>query len=315
MPAWFIWQWTQQQPGHYPLFEIDMSLAALENLKKIGKQLDRDIYPAVYNGGFVKPCETDNSETKGKVKRHERQRTRRSKTRPQQSATRGQGPPSETSPLICTELQTYYEQALNAVYEAYPKTRVWYQPEGMLLLTQSALLVDLNRTALFLIVIPYTGNLVVKSWGFWGISNIGVEWIGPRHTNFPDGSICAFEPCDGTWNPGNPLVQLLDLYSVWALRHLHLKTFGRWPGHQAIHSPYERMLELRADEHCGCQHSDRLYGECCQNKDSKRNIVADAIHFSLGCHSGFRKPPDQIIKFVLAPTKPLRIAELLQHSY
>lgn len=276
-----------------------MTPAALETLQKIGRQLDSNIYPAVHNGGIVMPCDTVVPQTKGEVNRHERQRWRRSKNRPREGIAGGQGTPCETPSLVVPDLQTQYETELDAVYEAYPKTRVWNQPDGMVLLVESAVLNGLDRTALFLVAIPYAKHSVVKGWGFWGTSIIGVEWIGPRHTNFPDGSICAFEPRDGTWNIGGPLIELLDLYSLWALRHLHMATLSRWPGHQAIHFPYERILELRPDEHCGCQHSDRLYGDCCQKNDLQRNIVADAINFIARCHGGHRNPPAIVTEFVL----------------
>lgn len=242
--------------------------------------------------------------------KYERQRTRRSKTRPRDGTTRRQGPASEASSLICADLQTRYESELNAMYEAYPKTRVWKQQEGMLLLTESALLSGLEQPAIFLVAIPYAKHLFVRGWGFWGVSVVGIEWIGPRHTNFPDGSICAFEPSDGTWKSGDSLTQLLDFYSLWALRHLHMKVFDRWPGYQAVHTPYERILELRPEEHCGCEHSDRLYGECCQKNDKKRNIIADAINFTLKSHGGRRMPPPMVTDFVLNRTNPLNVADL-----
>lgn len=288
-----------------------MSPTAIRTLEVIGKQLDNNIYPAVFNGGFVMPCETGVSTTKGKVTRDERQRKRRPQTGPRDGTTGRQRPTSEAPSLVCTDLQAQYESELIAVYEAYPKTQVWQQPGGMLLLMESALIEDIDRTARFLVAVPYHNLAVVKGWGFWGVSCIGIEWIGPRHTNFPDGSICAFEPSDGTWTLGDPLIQLLDLYSVWALRHLYLKTLGRWPGYQAIHFPFERVFELRPDEHCGCNHSDRLYSECCQKRDLKRNIVADAVDFLLKCYGGHRSPPAIVTDFVLNPHNPPKISKLL----
>lgn len=289
-----------------------MTPAALETLRKIGHQLDSNIYPTIHNGGFVMPCETSVPETKGEEKYYERQRTSRSKTRPRDGATGRQGPTSDAPSLICTDLQTQYESEIDAVYAAYPKTQAWKQSEGMLLLTESALLCGLDRRALFLVAIPYSNKSVVKGWGFWGASIIGIEWIGPRHTNFPDGSICAFEPADGTWKIGDSLIQLLDFYSLWASRHLYMNMFGRWPGYQAVHFRYERILELRSDEYCGCKQSERLYGECCQRNDIKENVVADAIHFILRCNGGHRNPPVIVTDFVLNQTNPPNVADFLR---
>ncbi len=279
-------------------------------LQAVGHQLDKNIFPFVKNGGLVMLNETTVTSNLGKEKQHERERTRRSKSKPWKGSAGGQGPSSQTSPLICTDFQAQCESELDAVNEAYPKTRVWHQPEGLLLLTESALLANHEQPAIFLVVFPYAVKPVVKGWGFWA-GSISVEWIGPRHTNFPDGSICAFEPIDGTWMKGDPIVQLLDLYSLWAFRHLFMKTFGRWPGRQAIHFPYERILELRSDEFCGCEHSDRLYGECCQDRDLKRNRIADAVNFAIKCHGGYRKPPDTVINFVLEQSKLPEINQLI----
>ena len=140
---------------------------------------------------------------------------------------------------------------------------------------------------------------------------MGSTWIGPRHTNFPDGSVCAFEPADKTWVIGDPLVTLLDLYTLWALRHLHLQVFGRWPGHQAVRHPYERILELREDEHCGCDMSDKLYGKCCRDRDLRRDRIADAVNFIILASGGLRKPPNSVVKFVREHIEPPRFGDLL----
>lgn len=289
-----------------------MTPAALKTLQQIGHELDNDIYPAVYDGGFVMPYEADVSETKGEDKHYERQRTSRSKTGPREGATGWQGPAGKTPSLICTDIQAQYESELDAVYKTYPKTQVWKQPAGILLLTESALLLDYEQSALFLVAIPYDKRAIAKGWGFWGISKIAIEWIGPRHTNFPDGSICAFEPRDGTWMIGDPIVQLLDLYTLWALRHLYMKVFGRWPGYQAVRLAYERILELRPDEYCGCDQSHKLYGDCCQQSDIQRNIVADAIDFIRKTDGGHRAPPVIVSSFILNNTTPPNICDLIQ---
>jgi hypothetical protein len=92
------------------------------------------------------------------------------------------------------------------------------QEGGFWMYTESALLPELGRTVSYLTGVS-TDRHFVKSWAFYS-SAVGVFWIGPRHTNFPDGSICAFEPRDGTWCFGDSLVELLDLYTVWAIRHI-----------------------------------------------------------------------------------------------
>lgn len=92
---------------------------------------------------------------------------------------------------------------------------------------------------------------------------------------------------------------------------MYLGKYGRWPGQQAVHFPYERVLELRSDEYCGCRQSDKLYGECCQIKDIKSNQVADAVNFILKCFSGHRKPPEVVINFIHKQLNPPKIVELI----
>jgi hypothetical protein len=179
----------------------------------------------------------------------------------------------------------------------------WQGDDGIWLLIESSLLPGRSPKANFIVGISFSSG-IVRAWGFQGSAAIGFEWIGPRHTNFSDGSICAFEPKDGTWVIGDSLVDLLDLYTVWAVRHLHFKVLGRWPGGQAVCHPYERILELRKDEHCGCANSQKLYGQCCMENDLERNRIFDAIRFTVLMRGGLRKPPRSIVRFLLERAEP-----------
>lgn len=286
-------------------------------LQQIGRQLDDYIFPRVKNGGAVMPSEPAvSSATLGVEKHNARSRQRRSETRPRQGTAGREGPPRgswptrQTAPLVRTGIRTQYEGELDTVLEAYPGTQVWRQEEGLWLLTESSLLPGFQQRALFLTGISFARGSV-RGWGFWCDCLVNPTWIGPRHTNFPDGSICAYEPTDGTWMIGDHIVELLDLYTLWALRHLHLQVLGRWPGRQAVRHPYERILELRADEHCGCGKTDKLYGECCREKDLARNQVADAVNFIVATEGGLRKPPDAVTRFIRKQIEPPQFSDLL----
>lgn len=287
----------------------------LERLKDIGHQLDDDIFPRIVNCGIVTPGETASAtSTWAKEKEHERKGKRRSEARPWTGAAGGErqadrhGKTGTTASLICTDLQTQYEEELNAVNEAYPGTRVSHQPDGLWLVTESILLPGLWQKAVFLTGIPFSKRHIVRSWGFWmGTPLRCPTWIGPRHTNFPDGSICAFEPSDGTWNLGDSLLVLLDIYSLWALRHLHLEVLLRWPGRQVAHWAYERLTELKPTEFCGCG-SNQYYNDCCQAEDLRRNRLLEANTY-LGF--GERTPPDSVTAFIENQNHPPKIQELL----
>src|SRR6185369_15234384 len=140
-------------------------------LKEIGRQLDLDIYPIIKNGGVVVPSTT--AEYKPllgeKETTNERQRQGRPKTGQRTGPTRGQrqadrgGETSSAPSIIGTDLQVTYEGELSSVQDAYPNTRVWHQPEGLWLLSESTLLPGLLPKALFLTGIPFIRTRVVRS--------------------------------------------------------------------------------------------------------------------------------------------------------
>ena len=277
----------------------------------------------VKNGGFVLPSGSAVSlKAQGKEKYHDPERQRRSATKPWEGATGRQGPPSEprapgrsrtscdTSSVLGADDHTVYQEPLISVCEAYPGVRLWNEEKGFWLYSESSLLPGLRRKVTFLTAIS-TANRAVKSWAFWNSNIIGATWIGPRHTNFPEGTICAYEPQDSTWVFGNSLVELLDIYSVWALRHLHYEVFGRWPGPQAVVLPYERMLEFGDDECCGCGSSDLRYGNCCKESDLKRDRIAEAIQFCIFSGWRLRHPPTSILHFMGNLGQLPKISELI----
>jgi hypothetical protein len=261
-----LWNWTA-------------SLAA------VGKCLSGDGHVRVLNGGVVVPSTPIvSSSNLGVEKQDDRKATRRPTTGPRPRAPRWQGTPrrpwtaSTAAPVVSRALQRRYEAELSAFGEFYPGTQLWHRPDGVWLLCRSRVLDGLPVYALFLVGVSYAWP-AVRGWGFWA-HELGTPcWMGPRHTNFFDGSICAYEPTDGTWAFGQPIVQLLDLYSVWALRHLHLDVLGTWPGHHVAHYAIERVLEQRDNEYCGCGATTKLYGDCCKTKDLSNTQVADAVQF------------------------------------
>jgi len=289
-------------------------------LREIGLQLDLDIYPVIKNGGVVVPSiSTEFKPHLGdKEINNERERQGRPETGPWTGSTRWQrqadrGGTSNSAPsVLSTDLQVTYEGELSSVKEAYPSIRIWRQSDGLWLLSESTLLPELQQKALFLTGIPFARTRVVRSWGFWsGVPLKCPVWIGPRHTNFPDGSVCAFDPKDNVWTIGDPLIRLLDLYTLWAFRHLHLQKLGRWPGKQVASIPYERISEFNENEFCGCEQYDKLYRECCRDKDQARNLFTEYNNFLLHTGGGVRKPPDSVINFIHSKNNVPNISDLL----
>lgn len=148
------------------------------------------------------------------------------------------------------------------------------------------------------------GGLVSEKLGLLDTSSrISLDWPTPHQ--FPDGSICGFDPRDRTWWSGNSLVALLDLYSGWALRHLHLEAFGRWPGYQSAHCSFERLTEFTLGEYCGCGNHTKLYQDCCRNKDLARKPLPTFFEFWKFCAGRIhRSPPGLVSAFLQNPESP-----------
>ena len=188
---------------------------------------------------------------------------------------------------------------------AFPSLEVFRDDNGMWLLAESSIISGLTRGATFLVALPFRVGAGARAWGFW-TSIAGSKWIGPRHTNFGDGSICAFSPQDQAWSEGGDLRTLVDLYSVWALRHLHLEVFGRWPGKQYALGDdrrvqaYYRLRECHDDERCGCGSVTSRYADCHKPLDLEWNFVELATVFGRMYPGGFatRRPPSPVVDFM-----------------
>lgn len=281
-------------------------------LREIGAQLDRNCFPIIHNGGVVVPSRPPFVSQKLGTERSDAttfrpiRPTARSWPRPPswQRPSGRSGPSRRAASTACARYQAAYENQLNDVWDSYPDTRVWVQDDGMWLQANSAILEGLGKKATFLVAVPFQPQLRVRSWAFW-TTIIGVSWLGPRHTNWPDGDICAYTSDDGTWGAGGSVVKLLDLNTLWALRQLHFEEFGRWPGYHSAPHPYERITELRGDEFCGCDRSDRLYRDCCQERDLAEDQAQIATDFYCRyMRNGLRSPPEEITQFALRRFNP-----------
>lgn len=273
-------------------------------LEEIGLSLDYDKYPSIHNGGYVRPREAPIDQNKqGKDTKHHELQTRNRKKPTQSRKARRSGASPRSTQVFSSSLQKNYAENLSAVLEAYPDTRVWHREDGIWLLSESAILTGLDKSAMFLIAVPFTPEFPIRAWAWW-TTKVSVQWIGPRHTNYPDGSICAFEPSDQTWNPGDSLVNLLDLYTLWALRHLHLEVFGRWPGRQVLHHAYERIQEAQDNELCGCNNPKGTYANCCKSSDLELNKVTLHDDFFKTRPLTPRRPPAELFRFSRTRNQP-----------
>lgn len=283
-----------------------MRMSSEDDLKAIGAGLDVGVLPTVFNRGVIRP-ETCPVALKpsGQEKANARHQSTRSATRPWERPARGQGTtgqsrsPDSGAPFVQSGLRSRYADGIEECRDAYPGLLAFPQERQMWLFAESDLIEGLVRRAAFAIQLPYTTSRPVRAWGFWTTA-VSKTWIGPRHTNFPDGSICAFEPRDQTWLPGGSVTALLDLYSLWAVRHLCLEKYGKWPGRQSVPIAAERLLELGDEEFCGCEHPLGTFARCCKASDQAKTSGADLLDFAMKT----RMPPDEVVRFAWNPTSP-----------
>jgi hypothetical protein len=301
--------------GGFSDYSAQTLACVAERVLQIGAHLSEDQYPEVQSGGAVQPGRTVTPFLPGRDENNAKRQTAVPSAPSSSTETRAPnspgtaGPTSSTASVEFLDLRSRFDGEVLKLQEAYPRTRVFKQDDGMWLSTESAVVDGLERVATFLVGISYNARSI-RSWGFWRQHAVGVTWIGPRHTNFPDGSICAFAPHDATWVFDDSLVTLLDLYTVWALRHLHLEWFGVWPGLQFIEPTFERLEELHPSECCGCG-SSKQYAECCMPRDATANRLKEIIRSKLSpltMHP--RQPPSTIVSAVLGITLPPPITEI-----
>lgn len=281
-------------------------------LQEVGTALDQHRPLRVQDHGLITVDEQSTAVVATQENGNERQRARGPAARSRKRAARGEGAAGRSwapgaPPRVGGDvLRVAYEGQVIRLAEAYPTLQTFSDDDGMWLLAKSSIIEGLQRKATFLVALPFRSGPGPRAWGFWSCDEESSPWIGPRHTNFRDGSICAFSPNDGAWFEGGDLRTLLDLYSVWALRHLYLEICGRWPGKQygivgadPRAEAYYRQRECQDDELCGCGSETRRYADCCKASDLQCDFIQSASLF-LQHTGGFdtRIPPPAVVSFV-----------------
>lgn len=239
----------------------------------------------------------------------QRQGTRRPTT---ESRERRQGPSSaahHTGPVFD---RLRYRGQVHGLNEAYPGTRAWCQTDGLWLAIPAHPIGEEGPRATHFVAIPKHRKARIVSWAFWGTGS-QAEWIGHRHTNYPDGSVCAFPAQGGFWRDGDPLIDYVDRLSEWTLRQLYYSVHRRWPGSQEGPSAYYRRLETRPGECCPRCGSLKRYEHCCRSLDELDEHPDDRAEFirRFKCDVGRQRPHDRVILFAKGERKrPPRMARV-----
>lgn len=270
--------------------------AGLDLLHRIGEDLHRGIFPVVYRSGRVEPFSVGTSPPSLKeVRKYGQGQQGGPPAGPRQGAAAWEGSAGGSAAAypaasLLGDVGALRSALGDEFVDAYPQVRAHNSPGGPYFSLSVQPVEGLGRFARLLFRLG-AKDQIPKAWGWWDDGT----WIGPRHTNFPDGSICAFEMRDGTWLPGLPFSRLVDLWVLWVTRHLHLQAFGWWPGAQALHTPFERLAEHQPGELCGCG-SGRLYVNCCRAEDEAIPSQARLREFVSVYRGGRRRPPVEVVE-------------------
>lgn len=256
-----------------------------EALLEFGARIEREEFPWTQTGGLIHYPEAVALVTKGNGS--ERQGKEGSATGSRQgpagrkgSAHRSRAAAGTVPAGIGAVGERVYRQQLDAVQTAYPGTKVFVRPAEIWLDVPSQLFAGLDRQARFILVLPFDVDAWPEGWGFWARHGKHTP-IGPRHTNFPTASICAFDRNGNGWQRGGDVVALLDLYTQWAARHLFNEVFGFWPGPHVYCHPFEALTEFGFNDHCGCSDPRGRYSECCRPEHHKMHLPLVRADFEI----------------------------------
>lgn len=256
--------------------KISLAAQQLEKLAMLGQAIDVGHLTEVFDGGRVEVLELNGKEVNDN---EQRQRTGGPATGTRQGSQGAWRASGESGTVGIGSEEVVQLAELDSLRQAYP-SQIIQGDYGLWVIVKAKPLGDDGPQVTFVIALPHDRRIDVKSWGFWKLGEFPKP-IGPRHTNFPDQSICAFVPDDQTWTRDMGILALVDLYSTWVIRQLFFQNFGRWPGDQIGASALYRRLEFSNDEWCGCGSGEK-YGECHAKSDrSMTDAEAEAEHLSV----------------------------------
>lgn len=290
-----------------------MNPLAVERLHQIGEDMDHGQFPLVYDGGIVWPARADvifhpagleAQDGKQSTTQSGKTGTLAAPGTPAAPAAPGTSPDAGGTAVSTASVPRAGDVGAGRLQElaaAYPGTEAVQAEEALWIRLPASILPDLGYRAIFVVMLM-PERAIARGWAFWDGGILGLQDFGQRHRNYGDGSICAFDPLDGVWQFGDSLVTLLDLFAVWATRHLYLSQFGRWPGPQASFSPYERLREFRDDELCGCSNPRGRYAECCKQNDLQ--IVSRSTAAMIGHALQPRVTPAAVWEFARTGNAP-----------
>lgn len=290
----------------------DCRAEALAVLQRIGEELDLHQTLRVLRGGVVQPSTSRPlSHLLGEVSAHDGARKPAGSERPATGQGQGaaEGNPAGTRPGpsagqvvrergVEAKFVTDIEGATDA-QEGYPQLRARLAGPIIWLEGEIDPVPGLGRAARVRISYPMDTTIPVRAWAWWQKG----KWIGPRHTNYGEGSICAYEVTDRSWTRAMPLIRYIDQVAGWITRHIYLAEFGRWPGQQVLHTARERLRQHQPGEICGACRSGQPYELCHKLADMQMGRMAIEQEYKRHFGKNVQRPPETELAFQEAALK------------
>lgn len=184
----------------------------------------------------------------------------------------------------------------------YPGARVWREVggNGTLLAVSIFPLGWEGPQADFAVAVPADPRHRVLAWGFWRVDG-GAVWIGSKHTNYPDGSACAFPADSGVWTEADGITPYVDRLAEWSFRHIFLDAEGMWPGIQEGAHVYYRLRHTHPHECCTRCSTLQRYENCCRSIDQAEFANHHPAEFVAiyGCDVGEQRPHSRLAEWIL----------------
>lgn len=263
-----------------------LSPQQLAHVREVGTALFEGRCLQAKHGGFIAVLNTTPTQDVKGTTNGERQELQRSAAEPWQGRQGSPGGTGESrrgssdhsGPVLGR--QRLISQASGQLREHYSGVRLWKEVggNGVWLAVSIFPVGREGPQADFTIAVPTDPAFRILSWGFWRTDN-GLVWIGPKHTNYPDGSACAFPSDSGAWTEALGLVPYVDRLAEWSMRHIFLDAEGIWPGRQEGSHVYYRLRHTHPQECCTrCRGLDR-YESCGLSFDQEQYAGSDRADF------------------------------------
>lgn len=275
----------------------DLSPEQLAHLRAIGNALFKGVPLRVSQDGLVYPKPQLSSEKDEDYGQSEG--THGSSAGPREGRQGAPGRPRYPDHSDLLRWCVSEDQQCRRLKEAYSGTKWWPDRQGTWLVVRSYPIGRCGPQALILILVPPIGP--VSAWAFWYVPGNAI-WIGPRHTNLGDASVCAFPPEENHLECAFPLTRYVDLLSEWCARHLYYAVHEKWPGPQEGRWRYYRRMETRPGECCPRCGGLSFYEDCCKILDEAEASPEDRLGFqrATGVQDvALQHPPPRVISLAM----------------